>query len=380
MELEYLDVYRFRNLLPQRISFTKRVTLVHGKNGQGKTSLIEAVYILAHAKSFRSNKTKELVSWTPAASSNAEADCFVEGRVRTSSGSKTIRWSMVRGKRSVFLNGNKLEAASTFYGQLNCVVFTPDDLVLVKGSPSYRRSFLDRLLAMSDSRYVDSLVAYQRALKNRNKLLSSRKEAPLSYVTIKPWDQLLIQHGREIAKKRAELIEELRPLANTYHQSLVSSGDEEVHYQYQSQFIANNAEPYGHEELESRFEESLQKDGTRQGTSIGIHRDEVLIELLTPHGNKNTRQGASQGQARSIALSLKLAAIEVLRKRTDELPILLLDDVESELDASRKQAFFTLLNSFQTQVIISSTGLSSELREAIGELDLIEISEGALRA
>lgn len=378
MHLQRLELFRFRNLLEQTIEFPHRLTLILGDNGQGKTSIIEAIYLLAHAKSFRSNRSRDLVSWLKEGAGGS-VDCSVSGQLLSESGSKTLRCSISKGKRSIFLNENRLETASSFYGQLNCVVFTPDDLILVKGSPSQRRSFLDRILAMSDRGYVDSLVAYQRALRNRNKLISENKDRARLEREVRPWDQLLLEHGLVVAEKRKELIDSLQPLSQQFYSSLVPKQQESIRLSYQSHFLDKNFELRNSETMKSVFAESLEKDAKSRGTSVGTHRDEVLIELDSGNGFHAARMGASQGQSRSIALSLKLAAVKCLLERTKELPILLLDDVESELDSSRRAAFYGLLRNFETQIIMTATELSEELKTACPELHQLLISGGELR-
>jgi len=379
VHLQRLELRQFRNFSEQILSFPQRLTLILGQNGQGKTSIIEAVYLLAHAKSFRSNRIRELVSWAAIDDkSQNTVECLVDGKLQSESGEKTLRCSIAKGKRSISLNGNRLETASSFYGQLNCVVFTPDDLILVKGGPSGRRSFLDRILAMSDRGYVDSLVTYQRALKNRNKVISESNDLARQEKVIAPWNTILLEHGLVISEKRKILIEELGELAGEFHTALVEESDEKVNFAYQSHFLNDDAELYSKETMKARFSEALAKDLQARGTSVGTHRDELLIEIDTGAGFRAARLGASQGQARCIALSLKLAAIKVLLKRTGELPILLLDDVESELDASRRASFYALLNNFNTQIIMTATELSSELEEACPELHLVQISQGTV--
>ncbi len=381
MHLRHLELYRFRNLKEQTITFPQRLTLILGDNGQGKTSIIEAIYLLAHAKSFRSNRSRELVSWlADAESSSREVDCSVDGRLESESGTKTLRCAISKGKRSIFLNGNRLETASSFYGQLNCVVFTPDDLILVKGSPSNRRSFLDRILAMSDRGYVDSLVAYQRALRSRNKIISEQKDRSSLLQVVRPWDQLLVEHGRIVAEKRKHLIDSLQPHAQKFYQSLVPKQNEEIAFSYQSHFLDTHNTLISAETMRSVFADSLAKDSKSRGTSVGTHRDEVEISLDTGSGFHSARIGASQGQSRSIALSLKLAAVQTLFERTGELPIVLLDDVESELDSSRRSAFYKLLGNFETQIILTATELSPELKIACPQLAQVLISDGEVRS
>jgi len=214
MRLKNLELKQFRNLASQTVSFSERVTLITGKNGQGKTSLLEAIYLLGQSKSFREFRAKELVCW---GSNNQE--CQVDSTVDTEDGTKNVSYKVINGSRQVFINKERVKKASNFYGLVKSVEFIPDDLQLIKGEPSLRRRFIDKVLAMVDKNYVDSLVHYQRALKNRNALLKSffkNGSKPSTHseliANLAPWDSALAGHGREVCIKRLAFVKAIESL------------------------------------------------------------------------------------------------------------------------------------------------------------------------
>ncbi|MCB0346481.1 MAG: AAA family ATPase, partial [Bdellovibrionales bacterium] len=174
MRIEKLVVQGFRNLHRVEAVFPSRVTYIVGPNGQGKTNLLEAVYLLSQAKSFRHSSTHDLLPWN----AESSAPCSVEASLQTDDGRKTVSFELEDGRRKVYVNGNRVSKASAFYGQFRAVVFSPDDVQLVKGGPGGRRRFLDRTLSMLDGQFVDHLVSYERALKSRNILLKRLRSNP----------------------------------------------------------------------------------------------------------------------------------------------------------------------------------------------------------
>lgn len=393
MLLRLLEVSRFRNLAEQAIAFNENVTLITGANGQGKTSVLEAVYLLAHARSFRTAKTQELIQWgasqrpgdnAPSASVRAEA--------QSSDGIKELRCELRGSKKTVFLNGNRLTAASEFYGQLRCVVFTPDDLDLVKGAPSLRRRFIDSLLAMSNPGYVDGLVNYQRALRNRNSLLLRfKREGQTALETVgkslAPWDALLIANGRSVAAARSALCRRLRQEVSGHYREMSglgntaeSSGNIAVSADYHSQFLSAGGDISSESEILAEYQRRIPIDLQRQATTFGIHRDDLLLNISTAVGVKPARMFTSQGQARSIALALKICAVDYLRATAQDPPILLLDDVESELDARRTAALYRLLSAWHSQIIITATDRSEVFARSLPEADVKVVEKGLFNA
>jgi DNA replication and repair protein RecF len=371
LRLENLETLNFRNLVNQSISFPNRVSVLVGNNGHGKTSIIEAIYMLAHARSFRAHSAKELVNWE-----SLKQGCSVVGRLSCADGQREICFSYIDGNRTITLNGKNIKKASSFFGQVLVVAFTPDELAIIKGAPSLRRKFSDRIMSMCDSSYPDQLVAYQRALKNRNALLL-QKTGPSLITQLQPWNALLARDGRIIAQKRNRFIDEIKEDFKKYHAAISREAQypEEVEVNYNCHFFSEGrllSEP----EIASIFEKSLEQDIKQGSSTKGVQRDELLICMNFDGKKKEARAAASQGQSRSAAVSLKLAASKYIAQKRGETPIVLLDDVESELDNTRVRALYEVLEELQTQVIITSTELSRELLSGGAQPSAFELRNG----
>ncbi|MFN8390431.1 MAG: DNA replication/repair protein RecF [Bdellovibrionota bacterium] len=388
MFLTRLRVSNFRNLAPQEITFDNRVTVITGKNGQGKTSLLETVYLLSHNRSFRSGKTKDLLQWT-AGPARERVEGAVEATVSSSSGDRLIQYFLRGNHREVFVNEKRVEKLSHFYGQLNSVIFTPEELQLVKGAPQQRRNFVDRSLAMVDPVFVEAAVQYQRALKQRNALLGQLQQtkAPASEAVSQLgfWDALLVKHGHIAAGRRRQFIAALGEKVPNYYRALVSTTRlvralERVSLRYTSDFLDESGEILPTPKLEELFAAEHLRDLRRGVTSVGFHRDDVEIFLETDFGAKPAKIAASQGQARSVSLALSLSAVDYLNERTGEPPVMLLDDVESELDQYRRAALFELLSTFQAQVLLTTTEPTSAVKSFGSTTGFLAIEGGQVSA
>jgi DNA replication and repair protein RecF len=363
LRLEQLEVVGFRNLKDQKISLPAEATFIIGNNGQGKTSLLEAVFLLSHGKSFRSAKVTDLIRWPDPSTGVPGNYCLVSGLFLTANGKKSVTFEVKDGKRAISINGKRVEKAKNFYGQTRSVVFTPDELQLVKGPPALRRQFMDRILAMADSYYVESLVQYQRTIHSRNKVISDgaakhTSAAQLSAL-LRSWDVLLARHATVIAKKRLDLSQEIQPYFAEFYSCLVSGGGakEAVACRLHTELVADHA-VLDEAAIVQLYAAGVMRDLRFGTTRLGPQRDDLQLLLDTGFGLRNSRQTASQGQGRCVALALKLAAAKLLLEHTGEAPILLLDDVESELDQTRRSALYKLLKKLSSQVIITSTEVS----------------------
>jgi DNA replication and repair protein RecF len=372
LKLVRLETQRFRNLKDQSIAFDNRVTVLVGDNGHGKTSIIEAVYMLSAARSFRTHSVKELMRWD-----SSEKQCTVRGIFESQDGTKEIVFEYLNGKRNIFVNGNPIQKASGFFGKFLTIVFTPDELQLVKGSPSVRRKFVDRVISMIDPNYVDELVAYQRALRHRNAVLTS---GPVDLENLEPWNQLLIKHGHSIAEKRRDFVEQIREGFQFHYDKIIklSSSEESVEITYQSNFMSEG-KLMSRDELGELFAKSAARDCRYRATTKGIHRDEFPIYINFGGKNKEARSAASQGQSRSAALALKLVATQRIKEVLGEAPIVLLDDVESELDSRRVKALYDVLEELETQVIITATELSSALKKSDAKVGAFQLVNGQVK-
>lgn len=359
MFLEELEVRGIRNLQPQKISFERRVSVISGRNGQGKTSLLEAIYLLSQTRSFRTAQRRDVIAWQ-----SSEKSGFVRGLVRSGLGKREISLLLERGKRTLELDGKRAEAAGQFFGQLRCVTFTPEELQLVKGSPQIRREYVDRTLSLVDANYLRDLVQYQRALKHRNTLLAMRE--PPSDAELEPWEQLLAAAAIPLAGARKAFLESIGPSCQQFYRNLANRGlealesspkdssGESITLEYRSKFCRPEG-PVSVEEAAAIFRDSRAQDRRLKSTHTGVHRDDLDVGFQAPHVSGAAKSLASQGQTRTIALALKLAAVEFIELRSGEAPLILLDDVESELDSSRREGLFELLQASRNQVIVTTT-------------------------
>ncbi len=393
MNVKSLRIFNFRNLADVEISFQNRITLIVGNNGQGKTNLLEALYLLSQAKSFRMTKPSGLVSWHRTGEEKLfEKSCAVTGSVESSAGEREVSYVVEKGKGKVFVNGKQTVTASEFYGQVQTVLFTPEDLQLVKGSPGERRQFLDRTIAMIDRTFVEHLVSYERALRSRNELLRSFKgKKQISPALGKAdqekelavWDEALIQHGSEVAKKRHTAVIAMSRSFKKYYEFLSSFELEEVmeeaSLEYRSKFFSDG-ESLSVPRLRELFLATRTKDLHFNQTTFGIHRDDLDLFLENTYGEKMAKLSASQGQARSIVLALKFSSLDYLQEQGGESPILLLDDVESELDERRKAALYELLTERKNQILITSNKRSLEFERHVKKAGIFTVKDGHVKS
>ncbi len=401
MLLNHIVLRNFRNYVDCEVSFSTPVNLIIGGNAQGKTSLLEAIYFLCTAESHRATRDGELIR-------HNEAGFYLKGTLGNRSNDVMSLEAMkrARGQFKLKKNGVLQTKRSEWIGQFNAVLFSPESLILVKGGPAERRRFLDLLISQIDNIYLKNLQKYRLVLKQRNELLKQIRTTFVDTVQLDVWDKLLITHGTAIIIKRLEIFHELKSYAMQNHQKL-TGGKENLALTYCSALIRNADEdaenPIDEPEvgfLEAKTETEIEKhfdaalnasrgaDLQRGTTLIGPHRDDFLIELenvpATPSpGLEGTdaneadkeqsesqnllprseirifREGAraygSQGQQRTIALALKLAELELIRAVTKQDPIVLLDDVTSELDYKRTEYLLNVLQNLSAQTFITAT-------------------------
>ena len=383
MHLNQLVLRNFRNYVDCEIDFPSRVNLITGGNAQGKTSLLEAIYFLSTAKSHRAYPNDELVrhdeSWfylKGIIASNADNDAAVPNEM-------TLEVSnQLQGQRRFKLNGDIQPRLSQWMGQFKVVFFSPESLTLVKGAPADRRRFIDLLICQIDAAYLKQLQDYQLVLKQRNELLKRIRGKQENPEQLEAWDDLLVEHGLFIIRTRARILEQLQVYAEKKHAEL--TGDHErLELEYQPSPNIDGAlisdqqssleEPCNRSEALGQFGKALEAsrriDILHGTTSVGPHRDNFSLVLETQRQGLTLREDAkpyaSQGQQRTIALTLKLSELEVIRHTTGKTPIVLLDDVVSELDDRRRTFLLDLLGRLNAQTFITSTQ-----REALaGQVD-----------
>lgn len=337
MHLAHLSLINFRSFRQLDLDFPKGVAVLHGDNAQGKTNLLEAVYLLSIAKSFRAQNEREMVN-REAAQEQGQAfasGTFVrnDGRLKVSVG---FQWATPEQgneplvRKQVRVNGVARKAAE-LVGLANAVLFSAQDVELVFGAPSQRRRFLDILISQVDSLYLRSLQRYQRILYQRNQLLKTLREGRASREEMAFWDAELVKEGASIVRRRLEAMQALTPLAQEAHQRLAGS-IEPLQMEYASSAPIREGEQFV-EALESALQAERGRELAVGATLVGPHRDDLRLTI----GGIEASTYASRGQARTVGLSLRLAEAAYLAASKGEAPVLLLDDVLSELDASRRR-------------------------------------------
>jgi DNA replication and repair protein RecF len=348
MRLRTLQLKNFRNYGEATISLDSDLSVFVGQNGQGKTNALEAMLLLAVGKSHRTNRDFDLLQFD---SENASIQGLVEGP--TSRYELQLKFLKTAG-RQAFVNSRQVKKMSEYIGHLQTVLFSPEDLQLLKGSPSIRRRFLDMELGQGQSLYVHHLSQYVKVLSQRNRLL---KQSPIDFTLLEVLDDQLVEHGSQILQRRFSFFERLSLYATQVYQE-VSNNKERLQIGYSSSIKFNESEcPLSALQInviQDIFRNALRvvrvQDEKHGTTSVGPHRDDLCFHL----NDKDAMAYASQGQQRTIALSLRLAEIELLHELTGDYPVLLLDDVLSELDDDRQKKLVCSVSK-KVQTVITTT-------------------------
>lgn len=336
MIIESIELKNYRNYDTLHIQFSPGTNIFYGNNAQGKTNLLEAVYVCCASKSHRGSKDRELIRFH-------EEESHIKLNLRRDNVPYRIDMHLKKNKaKGIAINGIPIRRASELFGIVNVVFFSPEDLNLIKNGPSERRKFIDLELCQLNKMYVHSLVSYNRILMQRNRLLKDLVFKPEYKEMLDIWDIQLVQYGREIIGFRETFIAQLNEIINQIHRSL-SGNKENITIVYDPCASAAN--------LEREIEKSRFSDMKQKTTLVGPHRDDIGFYI----DDMDIRRFGSQGQQRTAALSLKLAEIELVKKLVKDYPILLLDDVLSELDGDRQNHLLSAINRIQT--MITCTGL-----------------------
>ncbi|MCL2376678.1 MAG: DNA replication/repair protein RecF [Defluviitaleaceae bacterium] len=336
MHIQRVVLRSFRNINAVDLELTPGVNILYGENAQGKTNFLESIYFCATGRSHRASRDRDLVMLT-------ENEAAIKVFVQTQSGGAAdeIRMEIKQGGKFSTINGTPVRRLGELYGRLSVVIFSPEDLTLVKAGPSGRRRFLDMELCQLYPAYYHDLRMYHKVLKQRNNLLKAINSGGGMIDTLDMWDDQLVEYGNRIMKARQVFVDKLGRIAGE-NQYNITENRESLVVAYK-----NHVE-------ESDFAEKLKKnrglDILRGTTSVGIHRDDVEFCI----NEKEGRNFASQGQQRTAVLAVKLAEIEIMREEKGYSPVLLLDDVLSELDKGRQNYLLDNIKGLQT--IVTSTG------------------------
>lgn len=347
MILTKLFINGYKNLKDINITLDNKLNVFCGENAQGKTNIIEAIWLMSGIKSFRNTKDKDFI-------------CLDENYLNMSLNFKNkireqkIKTSMHRENikdKKILLNGVKIKNLSGLFGNLKCVIFTPEDVSLSKGSPEIRRNFIDLCISQIRPSYKDVIIKYDTLIAQRNAVLKNISFGKNNSSDLEIWDEQIARLGAYISVLRYNYTQKLNALATKLYKSL-SKGKEKLEISYSSSIYTNllgrtDFKGKMYEEYIDKLKQNINNDIKFGFTSVGIHRDDIITKI----NGLLSRDFGSQGQQRSIALVLKLSQAYILLEETDEAPILLLDDVLSELDENRQN--FVLSSIKNMQVIIT---------------------------
>lgn len=361
MKIRTLQAENFRNLSSVEISFCETANIIYGDNGQGKTNLLEAVWMFTGAKSFRGGKDAQLVQFE-AERARLSLDFFGGGREQNAQ-------IAIETRRLMKLNEIPLRGAAEMAGHFCAVTFSPTHLTLVKSGPREKRRFIDDAICQIKPKYLHVLSQYERVLDQRNRLLKDGMRCPGLYDTLDVWDARLASLGAVIIKTRVTFLDRLRPIAKEAYAG-ISQEREKLDFRYESTMTGESEGSIA--ELEevalTALMASRAADKAAGMTNLGPHRDDIGIEI----SGKSARLYASQGQQRSCVLALKLAECRILYETVGEYPVVLLDDVMSELDEGRRGY---LLNQLGDRQILITCCDRKDFR-GLGEGMAVELKEG----
>jgi len=357
MIIDSIELKNYRNYDELHMKFSPGTNILYGNNAQGKTNILEAVYVCCTTKSHRGSKDREMIHFN-------EDESHIKLNVIKRDVPYRIDMHLKKNKaKGVAINGIPIRRASELFGIVNVVFFSPEDLNLIKNGPAERRKFIDLELCQLNKLYVHSLVSYNRILMQRNKLLKDLFFHPEYEETLDVWDMQLVQYGRELIKYREDFIRQLNEIIYGIHRKL--SGDkEELRIVYDPNVSIEN--------IEAEIRRSRAQDMKQKTTLTGPHRDDIGFYI----GDIDIRRFGSQGQQRTAALSLKLAEIELVKKLVRDYPILLLDDVLSELDGERQNHLLSAIQHIQT--MITCTGLEDFVNHRFPIDQIFKVVEGTV--
>lgn len=350
MILKNIVLENYRNYTNEIIKLNSNLNIFLGKNAQGKTNLLEAVYYLASGRTFRNNKDLELINWN--------YDFF---RISCTLIKKEINRDFKieiyldrKGNKQIKINDVKQQKVSDLFSFLQVVLFSPDDLTIIKGGPKERRKYLDLKICQLNIEYYQNLINYNKILQQRNNLLKEIKINKQKTDTLEVWNDQLIKYGSIIIKNRMTFLKKIVPLTRVAQQR-ITLDQERIDIKYNSTVITKPL--FNLEEINKEFKDILRKyekqEITRCMTLIGPHRDDIIFYL----NDKDLKIFGSQGQQRTGILALKLAELELYFNLKGEYPLLLLDDVMSELDDYRREFLLKIINENNIQTLITAANM-----------------------
>ena len=339
MKINSLELNNFRNYTYTKTEFNDGLNFIVGSNAQGKTNMLESIYLLSVGKSPKNSKDKQIIRF-------GEQKAKVGVNFSTIAGNKTIEIYLDKSdKKSIKINNLNILKLTELVGTLSVVYFSPDELKLIKEVPEDRRNFLDVSISQFDKAYLYDLMKYNRILKMRNQILKSLDSKESKIEQLKLFTPQLIDTAERIIKKRLKFIKNINNIAKNIHKTITIEENLNISYSY---YLKENLSIK--KDLIKQFETSIEKEIELGYTSIGPHRDDIIFKI----NDLDSKHYASQGQQRTVALVVKLSLMEVIREEIGEYPILLLDDVLSELDASRQERLLNMTTKYQTFISCTS--------------------------
>lgn len=358
MTIESIELKNYRNYKELHMEFNQGTNILYGDNAQGKTNILEAIYVCCTSKSHKSAKDRDIIRFD-------QDESHIKLQIRKNHVPCRIDMHLKKNRpKGIAINGVPIRKASELFGIANVIFFSPEDLSIIKNGPSERRRFIDLELCQLNKLYVHSLVQYNKVLLHRNKLLKELFLKPEYKETLDVWDMQLVNYGQEVIRMRREFIGQMNQIIQGIHRSL-SGNREEIEIAY---------EPCaGEDELAVVLARNRAQDVRQKNTLSGPHRDDVSFIV----NGIDIRKYGSQGQQRTAALSLKLSELELVRKISRDEPILLLDDVLSELDSSRQNHLLLAIQNIQT--LITCTGLDEFVNNRFHIDKVFRVIDGTAR-
>lgn len=363
MIIKSLELADFRNYENIKINFSKGTNILYGDNAQGKTNILEAIFLSATTKSHKGSKDKEIIRF-------GKDEAHIRTILEKDNAEYRVDMHLRKSKsKGIAIDGQKIKRASDLIGRLNVVFFSPEDLSIIKNGPSERRRFMDMELCQLDQIYLNNLSKYNKLVVERNKILKDLFEHPENSVLLDVQDKQLFEYGSVIIKTREKFIKDLNEIIRPIHEKL--TGEKET----LSVFYEPNVKL---EEFESRLKQARKKDTYTKQTTVGPHKDDFsfMIKKMNAEDAIDIRKFGSQGQQRTASLSLKLSEIEIVKRAKKENPVLLLDDVLSELDSNRQNYLLNTIGDIQT--IITCTGLDEFVNNRFEIDKLFKVTEGTV--
>jgi len=366
MIIKSLELSDFRNYENLKIDFSSGTNILYGDNAQGKTNILEAIFMSATTKSHKGSKDKEIIRF---GKDEAHIRTIIDRDNAEYRVDMHLRSSKTKG---IAIDGQKIKRASDLIGKLNVVFFSPEDLSIIKNGPSERRRFMDMELCQLDQVYLNSLSKYNKLVVERNKVLKDLFDHPENSVLLDVQDKQLCEYGSVIIKTREKFIGDLNEIIRPIHNKL-TGGKEDLSIYYEPNVDATD--------FEKKLSSSRQRDIYAKQTTVGPHKDDFsfIVKRNSDNSEKiDIRKFGSQGQQRTASLSLKLSEIEIVKKAKKENPVLLLDDVLSELDSNRQNYLLNTIGDIQT--IITCTGLDEFVNNRFEIDKLFKVTEGTVNS